>query len=204
MMNEINLSELTLENIAIWPKPVKIILIVVISILLIGFGYWFVVKPDIQIYDSLVRQELTLREEFEKKQQQASNLNLYKAQILEMRQRFGKLLQQLPSKNEMHNLLEEISKTGITSGLRFELFAPMQEVQHDFYVELPIKIVVVGDYHQLAVFLSRVASMSRIVTLHDLEIENTKQEDNNKKKRVPGELLTMKLTAKIYRYRSLQ
>jgi type IV pilus assembly protein PilO len=200
MMNELNLNELTLENISIWPQPVKIVLITIISILLVGFGYWFIVKPDIQIYDSLTKQELTLRKEFEKKQQQASNLNLYKAQIVEMKRRFGKLLKQLPSKNEMHNLLEEISRTGIASGLRFELFAPMQEIQHDFYVELPIKMIVVGNYHQLAVFLSRVASMSRIVTLHNLVIENLKQDTI--KKAAPGSLLSMKLTAKIYRYRS--
>ena len=97
------------------------------------------------------------------------------------------------------NLLEDISKTGTASGLTFELFAPMPEVLHDFYIEVPIKIGVVGNYHQFAVFLSRVAQMSRIVTLHDLVVQGVSSE---KQKTSPTGLLSMQMTAKIYRYRT--
>lgn len=99
----------------------------------------------------------------------------------------------------MPGLLEEISKTGVASGLRFDLFAPQPEVVHDFYVELPIKIAVVGTYFQLAMFISRVAQMNRIVTLHDFTIEGVSSKDQ---KAVSGDELVMNITAKIYRYRT--
>lgn len=99
----------------------------------------------------------------------------------------------------MPGLLEEISKTGVASGLTFELFAPQPEVSHDFYVELPIKISVVGTYFQLAMFVSRVAQMNRIVTLHDFSIEGVSSKDQ---KIVSGDELVMNITAKIYRYRT--
>jgi len=138
-----------------------------------------------------------LRLDFEKKQHQAANLQQYKAQLVELKKRFSKMLQQLPSKNEMDKLLEDISKTGIASGLKFTLFDPANEVEHDFYVELPINVKVEGNYHQLAVFLSRVAAMGRIVTLHDFAI-NVKE---GKKKQGRDDLV-MQVTAKIYRYRT--
>ena len=116
-----------------------------------------------------------------------------------MNEYFELLLRQLPAKNEMPGLLEEISKTGVASGLKFELFAPQAEVKHDFYIELPIKITVVGTYMQLALFLSRVAQMHRIVTLHEFSISGATSKDN---KTVSEDELVMNITAKIYRYRS--
>lgn len=116
-----------------------------------------------------------------------------------MNERFGAMLRQLPAQNEMPGLLEEISKTGIASGLRFELFAPQAEVAHDFYIELPINIRIVGTYMQIALFLSRVAEMSRIVTLHEFSVSGASSKD---KKTVSEDELVMDITAKIYRYRS--
>ena len=124
-----------------------------------------------------------------------------------MTERFGNMLKQLPTQNEMPGLLEDISKTGIASGLVFELFAPLPEVLHDFYIELPIKTVMVGNYHQFAIFLSRVAQMSRIVTLHDFTIErwasdNGKPKDTLDHQDTSGDQLRMEMTIKIYRYRT--
>jgi type IV pilus assembly protein PilO len=198
-MNNINLSELTLENVGQWPTPIKIGLVIFCSLLLIGLGYWFIAKSNFEQYETLKTQEVSLRGEFELKQHQASNLQAYRNQMVIMEERFGKMLKQLPTQNEMPGLLEDISKTGIASGLIFELFAPMPEIEHDFYIELPIQITVVGNYHQFAIFLSRIAQMNRIVTLHDFTIEDVPEE---KQKSVTGELLTMKMTAKIYRYRT--
>ncbi|KTD22425.1 type 4a pilus biogenesis protein PilO [Legionella londiniensis] len=198
-MNNINLSELTLENIGQWPKPVKIGVIVFLSLLLVGMGYWLIAKKNFEQYESLKEQEPALKAKFELKQHQASNLQAYRNQMQLMEERFGTMLKQLPAKNEMPGLLEDISKTGIASGLTFELFAPMPEVQHDFYVELPIKIAVVGNYHQLAVFVSRVAEMSRIVTMHDFVIEPASAEQQ---KNGASDQLIMRMTAKIYRYRT--
>lgn len=197
-MNTINLNELTLENVGQWPLPVKIGAILGVGILIIAVGYWFIIKANFEQYDSLQSQEKTLRTEFESKQHEASNLQAYRNQLQLMNERFGAMLRQLPAKNEMPGLLEEISQTGLASGLKFELFAPQPELQHDFYIELPIKITVEGNYMQLALFMSRVAQMNRIVTLHEFNIQGLSSKDN----KISEDILVMDITAKIYRYRS--
>lgn len=198
-MNTVNLRELTLENIGQWPIAIKIGVIAGLSFLIIALGYWVIIKGNFEQYETLQAQEVTLKEEFEKKQHQASNLQAYRNQLQLMNERFGTMLKQLPAKNEMPGLLEEISKTGVASGLKFQLFAPQTEVVHDFYIELPIKITVVGNYMQLAIFLSRVAEMNRIVTLHEFSIQGESSKD---KKTVSEDELVMNITAKIYRYRA--
>ncbi|GGI91146.1 type 4a pilus biogenesis protein PilO [Legionella impletisoli] len=198
-MKNLNLNELTLENIGQWPKHIKIAAIVVVALVIIGLGYWLIIKSNLEQYESLQQQERELRAEFERTQHKAANLQAYRNQMEIMEERFGVMLKQLPSKNEMPGLLEDISRMGVASGLTFELFAPMPEIQHDFYIELPIKISVVGNYHQLAVFLSRVAQLGRIVTIHDFVIEPAATE----KQKQTGDQLIMKMTAKIYRYRTV-
>lgn len=193
-----NMSELTLDNVGQWPVPVKIGVVAGLCLLIIGLGYWLIAKANFDQYSALQATEVTLKKEFETKEHQASNLQSYRNQLTLMNERFGAMLKQLPAKNEMPGLLEEISKTGIASGLKFELFAPQKEVDHDFYVELPIKITVVGTYFQLALFLSRVAEMNRIVTLHEFSVEGVSSKDN---KINSEDELVMKITAKIYRYR---
>lgn len=204
-MMRFNISELTLDNIGKWPAPVKITVAVLAGLFVFVVCYFALIKPDIEQYNTLVAQEETLKQQFEEKQQLAANVEGYKNQIKMMEERFGNMLKQLPAQNEMPGLLEDISKTGVASGLTFELFAPMPEVLHDFYVELPINITVVGTYHELAVFLSRIAQMNRIVTLHDFEITrkmDDKTSDGRQKDDNKDDLLTMKIMAKIYRYRA--
>jgi type IV pilus assembly protein PilO len=203
-MKNLQLSELTLENVGQWPLVVKYLSAALLAILILGLGYWLIIKHNFELYDTLKNDEQTLKAQFEYKQQLAANLQSYKNQLQIMNERFGNMLKQLPAQNEMPGLLEDISKTGIASGLTFELFAPMPEVVHDFYIELPINIKVVGDYHQLALFLSRVTEMPRIVTLHDFQISvvsKDKDKEVEKKQQNHGELLQMEITAKIYRYR---
>lgn len=200
-----NIKEFNLGNVGKWPAAFRIGLLIAIAIIILVVGYNFVIQPNIDKYNNLVKKEVDLKAEFEKLQRMASNLSAYENQLEMMQERFGNMLKQLPTKNEMPGLLEDISKTGIASGLTFELFAPSPEIKHDFYIELPIQIIVVGNYHQLAIFLSRVAEMSRIVTLHDFVIESqAKDKQNNDKNNAqqPGELLVMKITATIYRYRT--
>jgi type IV pilus assembly protein PilO len=207
-MNSINLNELSFDNVGQWPKPIKYSLVIFLSVMINALGYWLIVKSSFDDYSNLQAQEITLKKDFELKQHQASNLQAYRMQMREMKDRFGAMLKQLPTQNEMPGLLEDISKTGIASGLSFQLFAPMPEVLHDFYIEVPIKIIVVGNYHQFAVFLSRIAEMSRIVTLHDFVISRNESAANKQTKLTEeqlanaGELLTMEITAKIYRYRT--
>ncbi|WP_133129776.1 type 4a pilus biogenesis protein PilO [Legionella yabuuchiae] len=198
-MKNLSLNELTLENIGQWPKQIKIAAIVVAALLILGLGYWFIIKSNLEQYESLQQQEQELRTEFERTQHKAANLRAYRNQMEIMEGRFGMMLKQLPLKHEMPGLLEDISRMGLSSGLTFELFAPMPEIQHDFYIELPIKISVVGNYHQLAVFLSRVAQLGRIVTIHDFVIEPATTEKQKKS----GDQLIMQMTAKIYRYKTL-
>ncbi|KTC79010.1 type 4a pilus biogenesis protein PilO [Legionella cherrii] len=198
-MNNVNLNELTLENVGQWPLVVKICVLLGVSFLIIALGYWLIIQDNFTQYSKLEGQEATLKTDFQNKQRQLYNLPAFREQLQIMKERFVLMLKQLPEKNEMPGLLEEISKTGVASGLRFELFAPQPEVMHDFYVELPIKISVVGTYFQLAMFISRVAEMNRIVTLHDFTIERVSSKDH---KTVSEDELVMSITAKIYRYRT--
>lgn len=194
-----NVKELTIENIGKWPKPIKIGVILILSLVTFCLGYYLFISSSIEKLNTLVVQETKLKTEFESLQQKTANLQAYRNQMRAMQDRFGAMLRQLPTKNEMPGLLEDISKTGIASGLTFLLFAPAPEITHDFYIELPIQIIVTGNYHQLAIFLSRVAEMNRIVTLHDFVLEPAPVD---KKKPVQGGQLVMKITATIYRYRT--
>ena len=204
----INFNELILDNIGQWPLPVKYATAFIAAILITGLGYWWFVSPKYEEIKTLKQKEVELKSQFELKQQQAANLDAYKVQLNEINMRLEDMLRQLPAQNEMPALLEDISKTGVASGLIFELFAPQPEIIHDFYVELPIKIEVLGHYNQLAIFLSRVAQMKRIVTLHDFVITPFQVENATlaNKPVAPSvtekDLLEMKLIAKIYRYKT--
>ncbi|MGQ3890554.1 type 4a pilus biogenesis protein PilO [Legionella sp. CNM-4043-24] len=198
-MNNLRLDELTLENVGQWPAVVKYAVAALLMLLIIGMGYWFFTSNNFEQYDALLVDSVNLKNSFEQKQQQAASLQLYENQLKIMEERFGNMLRQLPAQSEMVGLLDDISKTGVSSGLTFVLFAPAPEVTHDFYVEVPISVKVQGTYEQLAVFLSRIAAMKRIVTLHDFEITPVK---NEKDKEVSGNLLEMSIIIKIYRYRT--
>lgn len=197
-MSNFNINELTLDNIGQWPVVVKYGAAILIAAVVIVIGYKLFISPNFEQYDILLNEQANLKMDFEKKQHQAANLASYKQQLTVMNERFGNMLRQLPAENEMPGLLEDISKTGIASGLNFELFAPLPEVTHDFYMELPINIIVVGSYRQFAIFLSRIAEMSRIVTLHDFEIQGV---SNDRQKTNAVDALEMNITAKIYRYK---
>lgn len=185
------------ENFGRWPMPVKIGVLLGMGILISALGYWLIIQDSFTNYARLKAQEVTLKADFASKQRQVVNLADYRQQSENMKERFASMLKQLPEKKEMSALLEEISQTGIASGLKLELFAPQPEVTHDFYVELPIKISVIGNYFQLAVFLSRVAEMNQMVTLHEFTVEGMAFEDH---KVVLADELVMNITAKIYRF----
>ncbi|WP_457664871.1 type 4a pilus biogenesis protein PilO [Thiolapillus sp.] len=144
-------------------------------------------------YDALAKVEKTekdLRAELERKQAKAVNLAAYKEQLKEMQESFGVMLRQLPDKNDIAGLLVDVSQTGLAAGLEFELFQPMPEIKRDFYAEKPIKIRVKGDYHEFGEFVSGLAALPLIVTVHDVRISRKKE----------GGQLVMEATAKTYRY----
>lgn len=204
-LKNINLNELSIENIGDWPILIKSLIMWTIVFVILALGYFFSFSDQMVQLDALKDKEITLRQTMEMKQQLAVNLPLYKIQLSKMQKEFGTLLKQLPPKAEIPELLEDISRTGIRAGLNFQLFDPQPEVEHDFYVEIPIKIIVDGTYHQMAQFISDVAGMRRIVTLHDFDIHFPKEEDAKKKllRKINGRWpLIMMITAKIYRYKS--
>ncbi|TBW32030.1 type 4a pilus biogenesis protein PilO [Azotobacter chroococcum] len=191
-LRKIDLSDLDLNNLGSWPAPVKVITCVLLLIGVLALGYNFHLK-DLQEQLERVRgEEGTLKQQFATKAFQAANLEAYRRQMAEMETSFGVLLRQLPSDTEVPGLLEDITRTGLGSGLEFEEIKLLQEVTQQFYIELPIQISVVGSYHDLATFVSGVASLPRIVTLHDFEIKPVASGDNTK--------LRMKILAKTYRY----
>ena len=203
MALDFNLSELTLENIATWPQSIKLAACSIVLLFILGFSYWFDTSSQLESLKNIKAEETRLKASFERKQQLAANLNAYKMQLITIQKQFGAMLRQLPSKTEIPDLLEDISKSGVASGLEFQLFDPQQEQLHEFYADLPIQIVVLGDYHEFGQFISRTAGLPRIVTIQDFSIESA--EEFRKQSAVKINVATqhhlvMKLTAKTYRY----
>ncbi len=177
------------NNIGNWPLPVRVLIIGLVFCAVLVAGYYFDTQ---QQQEQMVRAqniESGLRADFEKKQAKAVNLEAYKAQMLEMEESFGTMLRQLPSKTEVADMLVDITQTGLASGLEFELFKPLNEIRKDFYAELPISIKVNGSYHNLGKFVSGMAALPRIVTLHDIQLKSDK-----------SGVLSMSATGKTYRY----
>jgi type IV pilus assembly protein PilO len=185
----LELDQLDLANIARWPAAARAVLILFLMAGVIFLGYWFHTKDQLLVLTKAEQQEIDLRVIFEKKAQQAANLEAYEKQLEEMRESFGAMLRQLPNKTEVADLLVDVSQTGLASGLEFELFQPQAENPREFYAELPISIRVIGEYHEFGNFVSGVAALPRIVTLHNVNIN-----------RAGNNLLSMDLTAKTYRY----
>jgi len=158
----------------------------------LGTGYWFHIKALQAELARVAGEESGLRADLESKAVLAANLAAYRQQMVEMEESFGDLLRQLPGQTEVPGLLEDITFTGLGSGLEFSTIALQSEVTAEFYIELPINIVVTGGYHDLGAFVSGVSSLSRIVTLHDFAISAGEN---------PSEL-TMTITARTYRYNS--
>ena len=194
-MNLADLNNLDLDpnNIGSWPVAARAIVVALLCTAILFAGYYFDTSDQLLELDKAGAKENTLKQEFETKQAKAANLDAYKEQMQEMKRSFGALLQQLPGKTEVAALLVDISRVGIISGLEFELFKPEAEAPKEFYAELPIKIRVKGTYHQFGNFVSGTAALSRIVTLHDIAISNSKKKDGDGR-------MTMVATAKTYRY----
>lgn len=177
------------DNIGNWPVLVRGLIVLIVAVAVLGAGYYFDTQNQLEVLARHESTENTLKKDFETKQSKAVNLEAYQAQMVEMEESFGTMLRQLPSKTEVADLLVDITQTGLASGLEFDLFKPNNESPKEFYAELPISIEVNGSYHQLGAFVSGVASLPRIVTLHDIQIKAGKE----------GQL-KMAATAKTYRY----
>ena len=178
-----------------WPLPIRAFFVLLIFTVCTGFAWYMLVwNEDRPVLQKAEADEADLRSQFENKQQRAANLDAYKAQLGEMERSFGAMLRQLPGKTEVPNLLVDISQTGLAAGLQEKLFQPGAEVSKGFYAELPIKIRLVGTYHEFGNFVSGIAALPRIVTLDDIQISPASDKAGT------YDNLTMDLTAKTYRY----
>ena len=153
-MNIAQLNELDLNNLGSWPKPVKAVSIVLIGLVVLGLGYWFDTRHQIEQLGTVEREEAQLRQVLLAKQAKAVNLEAYRQQSEEMKKTFGTMVRQLPNRTEVAELLVDVSQTGLANGLEFELFQPTAENPQEFYAELPIRLRVVGHFHELGNFVS--------------------------------------------------
>ncbi len=188
----LDFSNLDPNNIGSWPIPLKAIVILIVCAAVLGGSFHFLLKSQLDDLDASVQKEEKLRKELKVKAHKAVNLQLYQAKLEKMKESFGAMLRQLPNKNEVAELLVDISQSGLASGLEFELFKPEAERIKGFYAELPIKIKVAGNYHEFGRFVSNVASLSRIVTVHDYKISSAGEKSSK--------TLILESTAKTYRY----
>lgn len=194
------LNELDLQNIGEWPGFAKAALIVLLCGSVAGAWYYFNTKDQLAHLETAEQKEKTLRQTFEEKQKKAANLDAYRQQLAEMEESFGAMLRQLPDKTEVAALLVDVSQTGLAAGLEFELFQPAGERRKDFYAELPIQIRVNGRYHEFGEFISGLAALPRIVTIHDVEIARPSARGGRNRAPTEQPALTLEATVKTYRY----
>ena len=185
-LNELN--QLDLNEFGEWPIPIKAVAILLACIALGGLGYYYDTRGQLERLAGEQKTEADLRTSLAAKQQKAANLQAYRDQLAEMEQSFGAMLKQLPNRTEVAALLVDVSQTGLANGLEFELFQPENEIKREFYAELPIRIRVRGRYHDFGQFVSGLAALPRIVTIHNVQISGG------------DESLVLQATVKTYRY----
>ena len=187
------LQSLDVNDIGRWPLVFRAAVIALVFVAVTFAGIWFtIVKNKAPVLQRAQAEEQELRVTFENKQRKAANYDAYKTQLAQIEQSFGTMLRQLPGETEIPSLIVDISQTGLAAGLQEKLFQPQPEIPKDFYAEKPIKIRLSGGYHEMANFVSGIASLPRIVTLHDINI-TPEQKDSY-------DSLSLEVTAQTYRY----
>ncbi len=187
------LQSLDINDVGRWPLVFRAALIVLVFSVVTGLGiYWTIIQDKAPQLSRAQEDEQTLRVTFENKQRKAANYDAYKRQLSQIEQSFGTMLRQLPGETEIPSLIVDISQTGLAAGLQEKLFQPQSEIPKDFYAEKPIKIRLSGGYHEMANFVSGIAALPRIVTLHDISITPEAQDSFDR--------LSLEVTAKTYRY----
>lgn len=191
-----NLDADDLKRIGTAPKPIQYLVIGIVCALVIAAMGWFLVKPELDTLERVESKEQDLITQLESRQRRAANLQDYKDQLAEMEESFGTMLRQLPDETDMESLIIDLSQTSIAAGLEVEFFRPKDEIRQDFYAEYPIELRVSGRYHEFGNFVSGLAALPRIVTLHDIKIEPSDGSATG----ADSPELTMSLEAKTYRY----
>lgn len=191
------LNNLDLNNLGNASNPIKYGFLAIVFVALIGAGLYFDTQKQVKQLETVQKKENDLKSEFTIKADQAAKLQLYKDQLAEMQASFQAILRQLPEKTDVESLLVDVSQTGLANGLEIKKFKPSQEEKKGFYAELPIALEVTGSFHNLASFISGVAALPRIVTMHNLKLDRKQQ---NKDDTGSKDKLQMTATAKTYRY----
>ena len=181
------------KNAGNLPYPVKAVLLVILFVILVGLGYWFLWQSALDQLSQAQAHEVELKKTFIQDKEKAVKVEGYKMQMVEMQRTFGALLRQLPDKTQMDGLLTDINKAGLENGLEFELFNPGQEIKTEFYAVMPIQIKVSGEYDNLGAFATEVSKLSRIVTLNDLNLSLVNKDAKENR-------LLLDVVAKTYRY----
>lgn len=190
-IRETDISDLDFNTIGVWPLPFRIAVLALIFIVVLGLGFYFHISDLNGELSSLENKERALRDTFEERAFEAANFEAYKEQMAEIEKSFGALLSQLPSDTEVPGMLEDITEIGYGAGLDIQSINLQPEVSAEFYVELPIRIVATGGYHDFGSFVSGIAGLPRIVTLHDFSIA-TDEESRAQR---------LEVVAKTYRYK---
>lgn len=191
VMDEI--QSLDINDVGRWPLPFRLAVILIVFLLVVGLGlYWTIWQDKMVVLERAQQEHEELRTAFESKQRKAANYDRYREQLDQIEQSFGTMLRQLPGQTEIPSLIVDISQTGLAAGLQENLFQPQAEIPRDFYAEKPIMIRLSGGYHEIANFVSGIAALPRIVTLHDITITRENANDFG--------TLSMEVTAKTYRY----
>lgn len=201
------LRQLDFKDIGRWPFLFRalgvLVVFAVVTVLLIYYFVWSEANGNRPQLLKARAEQVSLWNTFDEKQRKAANLEAYRQQLAEIERTFGAMLRQLPGRTEVPSLLVDISQTGLAAGLQERLFQPGTETKKDFYAELPIKIQLTGGYHEFGMFVSGIAALPRIVTLHDIEIVRSTGNRSSGSRRgapAPSDDLTLNLTAKTYRY----
>ncbi len=188
-----DLRNLDVNDVGRWPLLFRVGVIALVFVMVTSLGiYWTIIEDRAPQLNRAQEDEQTLRVTFENKQRKAANYDAYKAQLEQIEQSFGTMLRQLPGETEIPSLIVDISQTGLAAGLQEKLFQPQPEIPKDFYAEKPIKIRLSGGYHEIANFVSGIAALPRIVTLHNINI--TREDAGS------YDALSLEVTAKTYRY----
>ncbi len=194
-LQEIDFDDLSMDNLGTWPTPIKALVWVVVFAAILAAGYFMLVQSQQEVLEREQAQEIQLRALYERRAEEAANLDAYRVQMAEIEKNFGVLLSQLPEDTEVPGLLDDISNVGVSNGLVLDFIGLKPEQRKEFYVELPITIKASGSYHDFGAFVSGVSSLPRIVTLHDFNVVREKTRGGKAGK------LKMEVLAKTYRYK---
>jgi type IV pilus assembly protein PilO len=194
-LQEIDFDDLSMDNLGTWPGPIKALVWILVFVAILAAGYFMVVQAQRETLMTEQTKEVDLRKLYERRAEEAANLEAYRVQMVEIEKNFGVLLGQLPEDTEVPGLLDDISNVGVTNGLDLDFIGLKPEQRKEFYVELPITIEATGTYHDFGAFVSGVSSLPRIVTLHDFTVMREKARGDK-----AGEL-KMEVLAKTYRYK---